>query len=140
MNLHDIPDLAARWIERLARVRRSQARTDTTGMTRPPRDPDDRAFLEARDGLGPFQEIAQPEMQAGEQRVAFEVIVGRVASRDLAYVWRVVDGERMGTRLALKRALVTNEHGWHVEIAEGMHLEIHVDPVQPTRITSARLI
>jgi hypothetical protein len=53
-----LPDLAARWAERLARVRRSQARTDVTGMTRPPLDPDERAFLAARGRLGPFRERA----------------------------------------------------------------------------------
>lgn len=41
---------------RLARVRRSQARADVTGMTRPPRDPNERAFLTARGGLGPLAE------------------------------------------------------------------------------------
>jgi hypothetical protein len=44
------------WEERLRRVRRSQARTDLAGMRRPPRDPDERAFLAARGLLGPFQE------------------------------------------------------------------------------------
>ena len=43
-----IEDLRAVWPERLARVRRSQARTDTTGMTRRPRDPDERESLAAR--------------------------------------------------------------------------------------------
>lgn len=52
----DVPDLSLRWAERLARVRRSQARTDVTDMTRPPRDPDERAFLAAEGGLGPFAE------------------------------------------------------------------------------------
>lgn len=52
----DVPDLALLWDERLARVRRSQARTDVRGMTRPPRDPDERAFLAARGLLGPFAE------------------------------------------------------------------------------------
>ena len=51
-----IEDLREVWPERLARVRRSQARTDTTGMTRRPRDPDERAFLAARGWLGRFRE------------------------------------------------------------------------------------
>lgn len=44
------------WEKRLARVRRSQARADVSGMTRPPRDPDERAFLSAIGRLGPFVE------------------------------------------------------------------------------------
>lgn len=55
-DLAEVPDLKLAWPERLARVRRSQARTDVTGMTRPPRDPDERAFLAARGLLGPFAE------------------------------------------------------------------------------------
>ena len=51
-----VPDVSLRWRERLARVRRSQARVDVTGMTRPPRDPDERAFLAERGLLGRFAE------------------------------------------------------------------------------------
>jgi hypothetical protein len=58
MNAKDLPDQKEVWAERLARVRRSQARTDITGMRRPPRDPDERAFLAERDLLGPFPEDA----------------------------------------------------------------------------------
>ncbi len=50
------PDVSLRWSERLARVRRSQTRADIAGMTRPPRDPAERAFLAAHGGLGPFAE------------------------------------------------------------------------------------
>jgi hypothetical protein len=60
----DVPDVSLRWRERLARVRRSQARVDITGMTRPPRDPDERAFLAERGLLGRFAEApnaASPE-------------------------------------------------------------------------------
>ena len=49
-------DLRKVWPDRLARVQRSQARTDTTGMTRRLRDPDERAFLDARGWLGRFRE------------------------------------------------------------------------------------
>jgi len=56
------PDLALRWAERLARVRRSQMRADVAGMTRPPRDPDERAFLAARGLLGPFGERANADL------------------------------------------------------------------------------
>lgn len=57
-----LPDLSERWAERLDRVRRSQARTEVTGMTRPPRDPDERAFLQRTGQLGPFieAEVEQP--------------------------------------------------------------------------------
>lgn len=51
-----LPDVSEKWKERLERVRRSQARTDTRGMTRPPRDPDEREFLEKTGQLGPFEE------------------------------------------------------------------------------------
>lgn len=56
IDLHDIPDLELVWRERAERVRRSRARTSATGMTRPPRDPDERAFLAERGQLGPFEE------------------------------------------------------------------------------------
>ncbi len=57
----DVPDVSLRGSERLARVRRSQARADVTGMTRPPRDADERAFLAARGRLGPFGERANAD-------------------------------------------------------------------------------
>lgn len=44
------------WESRLARVRRSQARVNVIGMTRPPRDPDERAFLARTGQRGPFVE------------------------------------------------------------------------------------
>ncbi|MBI4544686.1 MAG: hypothetical protein HY703_05810 [Gemmatimonadetes bacterium] len=56
MEARDLPDQREIWFERLKRVRRSQARTDITGMRRPPRDPDERAFLKERGLLGPFPE------------------------------------------------------------------------------------
>ena len=57
----DVPDVSLRWSERLDRVRRSQARADVTGMTRPPRDADERAFLSAHGRLGPFAERANAD-------------------------------------------------------------------------------
>jgi hypothetical protein len=60
-DLRELPDLRQLWPERLARVRASQARTDTSGMTRPPRDPDEREFLESRGQLGPFCESKRPQ-------------------------------------------------------------------------------
>jgi hypothetical protein len=70
----------------------------------------------------------------------FEVVVGRIATRDLAYVWHAEDGEQRGMRLPLKRTIVTGEHGEFVEIVEGMHLQVDVDPANPTKITVARVI
>lgn len=61
MNNTSTPDLSETWRARLERVRRSQARTDTRGMTRPPRDPDERSFLERTGQLGRFYE-ASPEV------------------------------------------------------------------------------
>jgi hypothetical protein len=52
-----LPDLREKWPERLERLRRSQARVDPRGMTRPPRDPDERDFLRKTDQTGPFTEI-----------------------------------------------------------------------------------
>lgn len=49
-------DIERAWIERAARVQRSQSRANPTGMTRPPRDPDERAFLVERGQEGPFTE------------------------------------------------------------------------------------
>jgi len=51
-----LPDQREVWVTRLDRVRRSQARTDVTGMRRPPRDAAERSFLAARGLLGPFGE------------------------------------------------------------------------------------
>ena len=60
-NLKDLPDLSETWAVRLERVRRSQARTNTSGMTRPPRDPVERDFLEETGQLGPFVESPAPK-------------------------------------------------------------------------------
>ena len=49
-------DVEGFWQGRLARVQRSQTRTDPSGMTRPPRDPSERAFLARIGQLGPFVE------------------------------------------------------------------------------------
>jgi hypothetical protein len=57
-DLRDIPDLELVWRERVERVRHSRARTVPVGMTRPPRNLDERIFLDARGALGPFVEVA----------------------------------------------------------------------------------
>ena len=54
--LDDIEDVRKEWPAKLARVLRVQARIDTTGMTRPPRDSVKRAFLEQVGQARPFQE------------------------------------------------------------------------------------
>jgi hypothetical protein len=69
----------------------------------------------------------------------FEVVVGRIATRDLAYVWRIEEGEPTGLRLLLKRSIVRDHQGRFVEITEGMHLLVAVDPAQPNRIEVARV-
>lgn len=58
MTISPIRNLEQDWPDRVARVQRSQSRTDTTGMTRPARDPDERAFLARTGQLGPFAESA----------------------------------------------------------------------------------
>jgi hypothetical protein len=60
MNIRDVTNVELTWDARLARVRRSQLRVDTTGMTRPRRDPDELAFLGASGQLGPFVEGSSP--------------------------------------------------------------------------------
>lgn len=52
-------DLSEEWKVRLERVRRSQARTDIRGMTQPPRDPEERKFLERTGQEGPFTEASE---------------------------------------------------------------------------------
>lgn len=56
MDLSVLPNLELEWPARAARVRCSQARVDPSGMTRPGRDPVERAFLASRGQLGPFIE------------------------------------------------------------------------------------
>jgi hypothetical protein len=60
-DLGKIPDLELVWPLRVDRVQRSRARTNPAGMTRPPRDSDERAFLAARGQLGPFVETLPAE-------------------------------------------------------------------------------
>ncbi len=61
MEMSKQPDLSDKWRARLQRVLRSQARTDVSGMTRPARDPDERAFLQSTGQEGPFREVATRE-------------------------------------------------------------------------------
>ena len=65
MDATDLPDQRDVWEERLRRVRKSQARVDVRGMRRPPRDPDERAFLAQVGALGSFPEdpaLPRPEV------------------------------------------------------------------------------
>jgi hypothetical protein len=56
----DLTELRAMWERRRQIVREAKRNIDTTGMTRPRRDPDERAFLEERGMLGPFIETDIP--------------------------------------------------------------------------------
>lgn len=62
MNINDIDLSALRaiWDRRMKAAAALRARSDPTGMTRPPRDPEERAFLEERGLLGPFVEVEMP--------------------------------------------------------------------------------
>lgn len=52
-------DVRKLWPERLERLLRVRERIDTTGMTRPPRDPVKREFLGKTGQLGPFEESTE---------------------------------------------------------------------------------
>lgn len=56
----DFGALEALWVERARRVAAMRRRADPEGMTRPPRDPDERAWLAERGRLGPFVEVEPP--------------------------------------------------------------------------------
>ncbi len=54
-------DPRRKWPERMRRIEELKARIDVTGMTRPMRDPEERAFLERTgQSLGPFREVRIP--------------------------------------------------------------------------------
>jgi hypothetical protein len=50
--------LRAMWAQRRAAVQAAKATIDPRGMTRPPRDPVERAWLEAHGLTGPFRETS----------------------------------------------------------------------------------
>lgn len=56
----DLSELEAMWDRRRKLVEDAKKNIDTTGMTRPRRDPAERAFLEERGLLGPFIETDIP--------------------------------------------------------------------------------
>ncbi|MBI4538151.1 MAG: hypothetical protein HY704_01405 [Gemmatimonadetes bacterium] len=51
-------DPSKQWALRIERIRRYRQRSDPTGMTRPPRDPDERAFLRKTGQEGPYVEAS----------------------------------------------------------------------------------
>ena len=55
-----LSELQAMWERRAKLVEEAKRRIDTTGMTRPRRDPDERRFLEERGRMGPFIETDTP--------------------------------------------------------------------------------
>ena len=50
-------DPSRQWALRMERIRRYRERSDTTGMTRPPRDPEERRFLRETGREGPYVEV-----------------------------------------------------------------------------------
>ena len=64
----DLTDLREMWSRHREALVDLRKRIDPTGMTRPARDPDERAFLAERNALGPFVEVNHPswrEWRAG---------------------------------------------------------------------------
>ena len=60
----EIVDVTKLWPARLARLLRVRARIDTSGMTRPSRDPVKRKFLEGTGQAGPFVESGRQESRS----------------------------------------------------------------------------
>ncbi|HLL47144.1 MAG TPA: hypothetical protein VK399_10545 [Longimicrobiaceae bacterium] len=56
----DLSELEAMWERRSKLVEEAKRNINTTGMTRPRRDPAERKFLEERGRLGPFIETDIP--------------------------------------------------------------------------------
>lgn len=59
-------DPSEQWAERIERVRRYRERSDPRGMTRPPRDPDERAFLRETGQEGPYVEAPAEPLRSGD--------------------------------------------------------------------------
>ena len=57
-------DPSQQWAVRLERIRQYRERSNPTGMTRPPRDPDEREFLRETGQEGPY--IETPSGQPGD--------------------------------------------------------------------------
>ena len=56
----DLSELREMWARHRAALVELRKRIDPTGMTRPARDPDERAFPAERNALGPFVEVDHP--------------------------------------------------------------------------------
>ena len=56
----DLSELEEMWDRRARAVQEAIRKIDTTGMTRPRRNPAERKFLEERGWLGPFVETDTP--------------------------------------------------------------------------------
>jgi hypothetical protein len=56
----DLSELREMWRRREENAAAYRSRVDPTGMTRPPRDPDEAAFLKERGLEGPFVEVERP--------------------------------------------------------------------------------
>lgn len=52
-----VRDPSVEWSVRIERIRRYRQRSDPRGMTRPARDPDERAFLRETGQEGPYVEV-----------------------------------------------------------------------------------
>lgn len=71
-----LTELRKMWERRRANAASFRALVDPTGMTRPARDPEERAFLAERNGLGPFVEVDDPTYRiwrTGKHGTAAEV-------------------------------------------------------------------
>ncbi len=53
----DLAALRRMWERRRSAAEPMRRRIDTRGMTRPPRSPEERAWLEEHGGMGPFVEV-----------------------------------------------------------------------------------
>jgi hypothetical protein len=60
----DRRDPSTEWALRIERIRRYRQRSDPTGMTRPPRDPDEREFLRETGQEGPYVETSDESSPA----------------------------------------------------------------------------
>lgn len=58
-------DPSLEWEIRIERIRRYRQRSDPRGMTRPPRDPDERAFLRRTGQEGPYVELQDTSSAKG---------------------------------------------------------------------------
>jgi hypothetical protein len=72
------------------------------------------------------------------KRERFEVVVTRLVTNTLAYVWRSGSGLERG--YALHRTLVTDEQGRSAPIHEGTRLRVETESGDPDRIRFAEIV